>query len=46
LRQVPGLFGDASLRATPGPQARWFGEELYRSEYVVSEESNRMGIRL
>jgi antagonist of KipI len=34
------------LRATPGPQADWFGGELYASTYTVSEESNRMGIRL
>jgi biotin-dependent carboxylase-like uncharacterized protein len=45
-RGVPAYFGAASLRATAGPQAHWFGEELYASQYVVSEESNRMGIRL
>jgi antagonist of KipI len=45
-RVWPMHRGTASLRATPGPQARWFGEELYRGNYVVSEESNRMGIRL
>jgi antagonist of KipI len=36
----------ACLRVTPGPQAREFGDELYRGAYTVSEESNRMGIRL
>ncbi len=36
----------ASLRVTAGPHAREFGEELYRATYTVSEESNRMGIRL
>jgi antagonist of KipI len=38
--------GLACRRATEGPQARWFGGELYGAEYLVSEESNRMGIRL
>ena len=45
-RAVPALRGEVSLRATAGPQAQWFGEELYRGAYAVSEESNRMGIRL
>ena len=36
----------ACLRATAGPQAAWFGDELYGAGYRVSEESNRMGIRL
>jgi antagonist of KipI len=34
------------LRVTSGPQADWFGDELYRGSYVVQEESNRMGLRL
>jgi biotin-dependent carboxylase-like uncharacterized protein len=34
------------LRATPGPQASWFGSDLYTAAYTVSEESNRMGLRL
>ncbi len=34
------------LRATAGPQAEWFAEELYAGAYTVSEESNRMGLRL
>jgi antagonist of KipI len=34
------------LRATPGPQAGRFGAELYTAAYTVSEESNRMGLRL
>ncbi|MCX6630648.1 MAG: biotin-dependent carboxyltransferase family protein [Candidatus Solibacter sp.] len=37
---------EACLRATAGPQARWFGDELYGAGYLVNEESNRMGIRL
>jgi antagonist of KipI len=31
---------------TAGPQARWFGDELYAAAYQVTEESNRMGLRL
>jgi antagonist of KipI len=38
------------LRVTRGPQFDWFGEEtqaaLENSEFVVSEEANRMGLRL
>ena len=38
------------LRVTPGPQGGWFAEEarasLFGAEFVVSEESNRMGLRL
>lgn len=34
------------LRATPGPQAEWFAGELFAGRYTVSEESNRMGLRL
>jgi antagonist of KipI len=34
------------LRVTPGPQAESFAGELYAAPYVVSEESNRMGLRL
>jgi allophanate hydrolase subunit 2 len=45
-RGVPEHQGIACLRATAGPQAQWFGDELYTSSYRVAEESNRMGIRL
>ena len=45
-RAVPVHQGMACLRATAGPQAHWFGDELYSSSYRVAEESNRMGIRL
>ena len=38
--------GDGPLRVTPGPQAAWFGDELYGAAYKVLEESNRMGLRL
>ncbi|HXZ42761.1 MAG TPA: biotin-dependent carboxyltransferase family protein [Terriglobales bacterium] len=38
------------LRVTPGPQALWFPESsrqlFYGSRYRVTEESNRMGLRL
>jgi antagonist of KipI len=38
------------LRVTPGPQSDWFPEAaqkvFYESTYRVTEESNRMGIRL
>ena len=45
-RGAPAHDGAACLRATAGPQARWFGEEIYTAGYRVSETSNRMGIRL
>jgi antagonist of KipI len=34
------------LRVTPSAQAEWFGDELYRGAYTVTEESDRMGLRL
>jgi len=40
------LDAEAPLRVTDGPQAGWFGGELYASAYTISEESNRMGLRL
>ncbi len=42
----PPMLPDGPLRATPGPQADWFSEELYSAAWRVSEESNRMGLRL
>jgi antagonist of KipI len=45
-RGFPSWDPAPTLRATAGPQAEWFGEELYRNAYRVSEESNRMGLRL
>jgi antagonist of KipI len=36
----------SELRTTPGPQADWFGDELYEAAYLVAEESDRMGLRL
>ena len=35
-----------ALRVTPSAQAEWFGDELYRAAYLVTEESDRMGLRL
>lgn len=46
LADPPVYSSEALLRVTPGPQADRFGGELYRGAYTVSEESNRMGIRL
>jgi antagonist of KipI len=45
-RDVPAHDGAGCLRVTDGPQAEWFGDELYGASYRVSEDSNRMGIRL
>ncbi len=35
-----------TIRLIDGPQADWFHGELYQGAYIVSEECNRMGIRL
>jgi len=43
---VPPFPAGGPLRVTDGPQAAWFAGELYQAEYAVSEESNRMGLRL
>jgi antagonist of KipI len=40
------ILGDGPLRVTDGPQSESFADELYRGTYTVSEESNRMGLRL
>ena len=39
-------ISEGPLRVTAGPQAAWFGNELYSAAYQVLEESNRMGLRL
>ena len=45
-KTVPPL-GDGPLRVTDGPQAEAFkAEDLYGAAYTVSEECNRMGLRL
>jgi biotin-dependent carboxylase-like uncharacterized protein len=38
--------GSRIIRVTDGPQADWFHGELYEGDYTVTEECNRMGIRL
>ena len=35
-----------SLRVTPGPQSDWFSDAFYAATYRVTEEANRMGLRL
>jgi antagonist of KipI len=45
-RNVPEYQRDGSLRVTPAPQADWFADDWHMGAYVVSEESNRMGLRL
>jgi antagonist of KipI len=44
------LKPEKKLRVTRGPQFDWFTEEAWRTlaggEFLVSEESNRMGLRL
>jgi antagonist of KipI len=45
-KSVPTL-GDGPLRVTDGPQGENFpSDDLYRATYAVTEESNRMGLRL
>jgi antagonist of KipI len=47
---LDGLKPGKTLRVTRGPQFDWFAEEARRAltggEFVVSEESNRIGLRL
>jgi biotin-dependent carboxylase-like uncharacterized protein len=45
-KDVPPLPPGGALRVTDGPQAESFADELFRGLYIVSEESNRMGLRL
>jgi antagonist of KipI len=45
-RGAPTYTRDAALRVTAGPQAELFSDELYQHAYAVTEESNRMGLRL
>jgi len=42
----PRYLREGLLRVTEGPQADRFAGEIYRASYTVSEESNRMGLRL
>ena len=51
---VPGRAGrriappeaGGAIRVTRAPQADWFSGEFYRAAWQVTEESNRMGLRL
>jgi antagonist of KipI len=43
---VTAPTAETPLRVTAGPQAAWFGDELYGATYQVLEESNRVGLRL
>src|SRR3954451_2439465 len=43
---APPFANDGPIRVTPGPQSNRFAGELYGARYTVSEESNRMGLRL
>ncbi len=45
-RQVPEFARGGLLRVTAGPQADWFAGELLAAPYTLTEESNRMGLRL
>jgi antagonist of KipI len=49
-RAVAQLAPRKVLRVTPGPQSDWFSPEVqeafYAGTYRVTEESNRMGLRL
>lgn len=47
-RELPPLSAARAgpLRVTDGPQDGWFSGEIYRGVYRVTEESNRMGLRL
>lgn len=44
--EPPPYTAGTILRITRGPQADWFAGELFAAPYIVTEESNRMGIRL
>jgi biotin-dependent carboxylase-like uncharacterized protein len=43
---APPFAIEGPLRVTPGPQEDRFAGELYTGAYTVTEESNRMGLRL
>jgi antagonist of KipI len=44
--RCPVPAGGGPVRVTEGPQAERFGAELYAARYTVTEEANRMGLRL
>ena len=43
---APPPLSTGPLRTTAGPQEELFAGELYAGEYTLTEESNRMGLRL
>jgi biotin-dependent carboxylase-like uncharacterized protein len=47
---APLSDGELTVRLTPGPRDDWFTDEAWRTlltgEYVVTAESNRIGVRL
>jgi biotin-dependent carboxylase-like uncharacterized protein len=45
-RGIPEFARGETLRITAGPQADWYGGELLAASYTLSEECNRMGLRL
>jgi len=45
-RNVPEFVRGGTLRVTAGPQAGWFDGELLSAGFTLSEECNRMGLRL
>jgi antagonist of KipI len=42
----PQWAREQTIRVTDGPQADWFHGEIYQGPYTVTEECNRMGIRV
>jgi len=44
--RAPQSTRETVLRVTAGPQEEWFAGELYAAAYCLSEESDRMGLRL
>jgi biotin-dependent carboxylase-like uncharacterized protein len=46
LADPPTHSAEALLRVTTGPQADRFAGQLYAGAYTITEESNRMGLRL
>jgi len=50
LGALDALLGQGPLRVTKGAQQEWFGaeafEKLFSCAYIVSEQSDRMGLRL
>ena len=45
-RNVPEFLRGGTLRVTAGPQASWFDTGWLAESYSLSEECNRMGLRL